>query len=123
MNELGESSEQLHREIGSFVADKVDVLVTIGDQARKFLARSAKESGLPITQVHSFDTPYEAGEFLDKSVQAGDIVLIKGSQDKVYSEEAIKPILTSGLDASTVLVRQSEVWKARKRASFLESRS
>jgi UDP-N-acetylmuramoyl-tripeptide--D-alanyl-D-alanine ligase len=71
MLELGRMSAQLHRELGKYAAG-VDLLIGIhGDAA------------LMVEQLPGalfFETPEEAGDFLRTFVQAGDVVLFKGSR-------------------------------------------
>ena len=90
--ELGEASEQLHREVGAYLAAlteqgrKADVLVTVGTQAA-FIADEAKNHGL--TQVMSFASNREASEYLRSTLAAGDVVLVKGSRG-MHTEEILK---------------------------------
>lgn len=116
MNELGEDSQKEHRKVGHEAA-KVDVLVTIGDLAQKYLAAGAIESGLNPAAAHSYDSPYKAGEFVKSIIQKGDVVLAKGSQNKVFAEEAVALILANPRDRKK-LVRQSKSWERKKRQQF-----
>jgi len=118
MNELGPHSISAHREVGEKAAKTVDLLVTIGDLAEKYLASSASQAGLSQESLKMFRTPYEAGHYLKSVVKKGDTVLVKGSQDGVYSEEAARILLDPSLDAKAVLVRQSVAWKKRKKKAF-----
>lgn len=93
--ELGECSEQLHREVGAYLAslkknDKmVDILITVGEQAA-FLAKEAKQCGLQ--QVSSFSSNPEASAYLKELLQEGDVVLVKGSRG-MKTEEIMKACL------------------------------
>ena len=93
--ELGECSEQLHREVGAYLAnlkknDKmVDVLITVGEQSI-FLAEEAKQQGLQ--QVSSFSSNPEASVYLKEFLQEGDVVLVKGSRG-MKTEEIMKMCL------------------------------
>lgn len=115
MNELGEYSEQAHTEIGELCdPSKVDVVVTLGPDANKFLAPAARDIGC---QVEEFDSPYDAGEYLKSIIKNDALVLIKGSQNKVFAEEAIKSILNDKSNTSR-LVRQSAYWMKIKEQQF-----
>lgn len=118
MNELGEHSIKSHQEVGAKAAEVVDMLITIGKNAEKYMATAANHAGLASDKIKVFRTPYEAGHYLKQYLNKGDIVLIKGSQGDVFSEEATRILLDDKIDASKVLVRQSEVWKKRKKKSF-----
>lgn len=112
MNQLGAMSEQAHKEIGALCDPaQLDLVVTIGPDANRYLAPAASAKGCV---VKSFNTPYEAGQYLVQTkIGRGTIILAKGSQDKVYAEEAIKLILADPKDASK-LVRQSKYWLDHK---------
>ena len=90
--ELGEVSEQLHREVGAYLAQlkeqdrTVDILLTVGEQAR-FLGEEAKKQGL--SSVFSFSSNEEASAYLKSLLQKGDVVLVKGSRG-MKTEEIIK---------------------------------
>src|SRR5581483_9254604 len=69
MNELGESSEEAHREIGAYCEPKqLNLVVTIGPDANKFTAEEPKKNGC---QVASFNDPYSAGEFVRNRMAHG----------------------------------------------------
>lgn len=112
MNELGKSSPGSHREIGEYCdPEKLQTVVTIGQEAKKYLAPAAKRRGC---EVVSFLDPYEAGTFVRTRIGPGSVVLFKGSQNGVFAEEAIKPVLANP-DDETRLVRQSTFWMRKKR--------
>lgn len=115
MNELGESSAEEHRKIGELLKiDMVEWVITIGEDAGKYLAPAAHAQGC---QVKSFQNAVQAGAFAHSVMQPGALVLIKGSQGGVYAEEAVKILLLDQNDASQ-LVRQSPAWMATKEAFF-----
>lgn len=115
MNELGEFSAQAHEDIGKTCDPKLlDYVITIGEQAEKYLAPAAANRGC---QVRSFSSPYEAGAFAHKVMQPGAVILVKGSQNRVFAEEAIK-VLLHDTDDEKMLVRQSEKWMQKKREQF-----
>ena len=113
MNELGSFSKQYHEEVGSFCdGKKLDFVVTIGKDAKEYLAPIAALAGC---EVKSYDTPVQAAEFVLSQLKPGGLVLVKGSQNKVFSEETVKLLLRSPADEAK-LVRQSPEWLAKKRA-------
>lgn len=115
MNELGEFSAQAHEDIGKACDPKVlDYVITIGEQAEKYLAPAAASKGC---QVRSFASPYEAGAFAHKVLEPQAVVLVKGSQNKVFAEEAIKVLLHQTADEK-MLVRQTEKWLKIKSEQF-----
>ena len=111
MNELGPHSEQAHRRIGKMVPQVADMLVTVGEAAR-FYAEEALSHGLSKDFVVQFDSAKAAGEFLKNKLRSGDVVLVKGSQNKIRMEYLVREIMQHPEQASDVLVRQDAYWKA-----------
>lgn len=115
MNELGKLSADAHKLIGELCDPKqLAWVVTIGPDANAHLAPAAAARGC---NVKEFGSPYQAGEFLQTKIEPGAVILAKGSQNKVFAEEAVKLLLADKEDASK-LVRQSDQWLKRKAKSF-----
>jgi UDP-N-acetylmuramoyl-tripeptide--D-alanyl-D-alanine ligase len=115
MNELGNTSQVAHREIGAYCdPTKLAAVVTIGQDANAYLASAARERGCV---VYESSSPYDAGDWVLEHMQAGAIVLLKGSQNGVFAEEALK-VLLANPDDESMLVRQSSHWSAIKRRQF-----
>lgn len=77
MLELGEFSEQLHRSVGKYVAEKqIDVLVAVGREA-KFMSDSAALSGM--AEIYYCNNNQEVVNYLKNNLQNDDVVLLKGS--------------------------------------------
>ncbi len=115
MNELGKISADAHTQIGEYCdPKKLNLVVTLGPDANKYLAPAAEAQGC---SVRSFDDPYSAGEFIKDQVKTGAIILAKGSQNKVFAEEAVKILLANKSDAKK-LVRQSDYWMKIKQKGF-----
>jgi UDP-N-acetylmuramyl pentapeptide synthase len=116
---INEMSEDLEREAHSEVAfhikkKKLQEVVLIGSLAKKYYAPILKTSGV---KFKWFSNPYRAGNYLEAEVVAGMVILVKGSQNGIYSEEVIPFILKDKEDIKQ-LVRQSEGWVKKKRESF-----
>ncbi len=115
MNEMGEMSKELHIQVGQKCdPKKLDKLITIGQDANLYLAEAAAQAGC---QVASFQSPFEIGEHLLHMDLADTAILFKGSQNGVFLEEAIKPILANKNDSKR-LVRQSKDWMQKKLNQF-----
>ena len=115
MNELGDSSAAEHEKIGRmFHPDIVEWVITIGDDAGKYLAPAAHAQGC---QVKSFANAVQAGAFAHSVLDKDALILVKGSQGGVFAEEAVKILLLDQSDASQ-LVRQSPAWMAHKEEFF-----
>ncbi len=78
MLELGPESAKLHREVGREIAEAgIDVLWGVRGMAREILA-GAGEAGM--TSTRFFDSAEKAAAAIVDEVQAGDLVLVKGSR-------------------------------------------
>ena len=115
MNELGEISQSEHEALGKmFGPDTVDWVITVGNDAEKYIAPAAHAKGC---QVKSFKNAVQAGAFAHSVMKQNALVLVKGSQNQVYTEEAIKILLLDQNDVKR-LVRQSPAWMATKEEFF-----
>ncbi|MCK9540293.1 Mur ligase family protein [Dokdonella sp.] len=115
MNELGQSSAAEHETLGHLCDPSLLAwVVTIGDEAEKYLAPAAKARGC---QVKSFKSAIDAGAFTRSVMEEGAVILAKGSQGDIFAEEAVKMLLHSTSD-DHMLVRQSPAWAARKSEFF-----
>jgi len=111
MNEMGINSPALHGQVGAYCdPSKLDLVITIGAEAAQSLAPAARERGC---EVVSFDHPLLAGRYAAEHLKKGAVVLAKGSQNGVYAEEALVPLLADPGDRAK-LVRQSPDWRACK---------
>lgn len=114
MNELGTSSEAEHKKLGE-LCDGVLLswVITIGEEAGKYLAPAAKARGC---QVKSFMSAIDAGAFARSVSEPGAAILVKGSQTNIYGEEAVKVLCLRGEDEE--LVRQDPHWLKIKDVFF-----
>lgn len=118
MNELGDHSAGEHERVGKHAASIVDLLIAIGPHAEKYLAPAAEQAGLAQENVKRFRTPYEAGYYIKGQAKSSDVILVKGSQNGVYSEEVSRILLDTKLDPAETLVRQSKDWRRKKKKAF-----
>ncbi|MFH0853232.1 MAG: UDP-N-acetylmuramoyl-tripeptide--D-alanyl-D-alanine ligase [bacterium] len=108
MAELGGYSTQGHTEVGLACAGQVDLLITVGKEART-IAKAALAEGLPESKIQSFDNSDQAGSFLKNELNKHDLVLVKGSQ-AARMEKVVKKILAYPDQADELLVRQGAGW-------------
>ena len=81
MRELGETSEQYHREAGAFLANQkneIGLLVCVGE-CSKWIAESAVSNGFS-SPIERFADSSAAAKAVSKLVGRGDLVLVKGSR-------------------------------------------
>lgn len=88
--ELGEVSEELHREVGRYIAGEhkkgntTDCLVTVGEAA-SYIAEEVKNSANDI-KVMSYDNRQDAADYLTGNLKKGDTVILKGSRGMKIDE-------------------------------------
>lgn len=89
MLELGERSDELHREAGHLIANcPIDILMTVGDRSDK-VAEAALADGFSGDRVIICKTNVEAVAHLRSILGEGDVALIKGSRG-MKMEEIVK---------------------------------
>ena len=110
MNELGEMTHEAHIKIGKRAAQVADILVAVGHEAPA-IKRGALEAGMKEEVVFTFFDSEEAGNFLKDRLKPGDLVLAKGSQNKVRMERFVKLIMKEPHKAERLLCRQGKAWQ------------
>ena len=81
MLELGEASEEWHRQAGREAARAgLGALVAVGSAPARALADGAIAAGMPATNVHYVPDSSQAADLTAQLVKAGDLVLVKGSR-------------------------------------------
>lgn len=111
MLELGRHTEEAHKYAGQEAAKFADFLVTIGPRAR-FIAEGALNQGMSEKNIFQFEESRKAGKFVEQLIEAGDIILVKGSQG-VRMERTVEEIIAHPEDKENLLVRQDEEWSRR----------
>jgi UDP-N-acetylmuramoyl-tripeptide--D-alanyl-D-alanine ligase len=81
MLELGDSSEELHRECGRAAAGlrKIDWIFGVQGYAADFVDAAVK-AGHPQERTRVFGNSQEAAKFLEQFIAPGDLLLLKGSR-------------------------------------------
>ena len=81
MLELGDRAEELHRACGAAAVEAgFTQVVAIGGPPAEALAAGARAAGLPAEAVTTWETAAAAAPAVSRLVQAGDLVLVKGSR-------------------------------------------
>jgi len=81
MLELGEFSDELHREAGRRAAAAgLDLLIGVGGSVAGAMTAEAVRSGMPERCVWHVSSKEEAADLALRQVRAGDLVLVKGSR-------------------------------------------
>ena len=86
MLELGDFSKELHEKVGKEVAkNKIDILVTIGTEARN-IAVGAEKEGMLESSIYEFATKEEAMPKIKELVKDNDNILVKASNAMKFDE-------------------------------------
>ena len=103
MLELGDISEESHRNVGKIVKQlNIDYLFVIGERSRD-IARGAKELGMYEDHIFHFPFTTEAGIFLQERIKENDIILVKGSRGSKM-EQVVYEIMAKPWKADELLV-------------------
>jgi UDP-N-acetylmuramoyl-tripeptide--D-alanyl-D-alanine ligase len=95
MLELGEASSTLHAAAGRDAAGAgLSALIAVGGAPAKALAEAAVDAGMPAGRVHYVEDSTRAAELAASIVEAGDLVLVKGSRG--VRTEVVVERLTAG---------------------------
>ncbi len=78
MLELGQYEQRGHEMVGIRAAEVVEELITVGERG-KMIANAALAAGLPVNKVTALEQVEQAIQYLQPNLQAGDVVLVKGS--------------------------------------------
>lgn len=81
MLELGDASEQAHRQTGEWAAETADILLAVGPNS----AAMAEAAGQKVTTLHCQNTQ-EVVEYLRLNLRPGDVVLAKASHAMQFEE-------------------------------------
>ncbi len=116
MLELGKYSTDEHKKVGALAGSFCSVLITVGMRAR-YIAEGALDAGMSEKNIYQFENSREAGKYLEKILEEGDVVLIKGSQgsgaQSIRMERVVEEIMAEPERKDELLVRQGEEWKKR----------
>ncbi len=109
MLELGNYTQQGHREVGHKTAElNIDFLLCVGERARD-IGRGAKEAGMGEERIYYFNDNEKAADFLQRMIKPNDLILIKGSQG-ARMEKVVKAVMAHPENAKLLLVRQDKPW-------------
>ncbi|CAN5196648.1 UDP-N-acetylmuramoyl-tripeptide--D-alanyl-D-alanine ligase [soil metagenome] len=116
MRELGEESKIEHEEVALRIAEVVDYVYLVGSMTKQYVL-PIMENKPQVKKVLWFSSALAAGKHLQESLPKNALILIKGSQNTLFLEEAIPYILQNKHDAEK-LCRQEAYWKETKQKYF-----
>lgn len=109
MNELGERSKDLHLIIGEIIPKFADILIAVGGDA-KYFKEGAISKGMDEKEAFFVNNVKEAVDLYRDLTKKGDVLLVKGSQNRVRLERFVKEFMEHPEMAKELLVRQEKEW-------------
>lgn len=117
MRELGKEEKIEHQTVAKKIVDiKPQQILLVGPNTKKYIIPKLIRL---VDGIRHFKNSIEAGEFLCKQLPYRSIILVKGSQNEIFLEEAIKKILKNKNDIQK-LCRQNDFW-LRKKSQYFQS--
>jgi UDP-N-acetylmuramyl pentapeptide synthase len=109
MRELGDESQIEHEAVTEEILKTADYLYCVGELTQRYVmpkVNTLKES------MH-FENSVKAGIYLRDNLPEKALVLVKGSQNTIFLEEAVKQLLKNTEDEKK-LCRQDNFWLKKK---------
>lgn len=92
MFELGDFSEELHKQVGEFVArEKIDILICSGEKS-KYIVDEAKKNGMDKRNIYFFENKNDIKNLVENLWREGDVILFKASNGMKYYDVVDKLI-------------------------------
>lgn len=106
MRELGSASEVAHIQLANQTAQVSNDVYCVGELSSQYLVPRLKQLNV---NSHVFANSYELGMYLANNLSKNSLILVKGSQNTIFLEEAVKQLLVDKNDVKR-LCRQSNYW-------------
>ncbi len=116
MRELWEFSEQEHRKIAWIIAQSADAIYLVWSESKKYILDELHKIWYDADAIFWSSSSKEIWELLLQHIPKRDqrsMIVFKWSQNTIFLEEAIKPLLKNEEDAKN-LPRQSKRWLQKK---------
>lgn len=122
MRELGEQAEAEHTQVAQKLSGIVDYLYTVGPLTAQYVIPTVKElmssrKKTSLKVADSFKSALQLALHVKSEIPKNAIILVKGSQNEIFLEEAVKFLLQNPADAKNVC-RQDEYWSRTKATYF-----
>lgn len=116
MRELGEGAKIEHEAVAERLKGIADYLYLVGPLTREYVLPSypLSPNNYSLKEIRWFANAKYAGEYLKVHLPTNALVLVKGSQNTIFLEEALKYILADKDDVKN-LTRQSSFWQGLKK--------
>jgi len=116
MRELGKEAKVEHLAVAEELLTAADEVFLVGPLMRAYVLPYLKKHKKPVQWLVDAD---KAGAVVGDKLKKGDIILVKGSQNTLFLEAAVKKMMKNPQEADKLLCRQGAYWQKRRRASGL----
>lgn len=109
LRELGQQTQLEHQRLANYlVQSPLAEIVLVGPEMKKY--------ALPIlnNKARWFRNAYLASQYLKNQLQAGDLLLVRGSQNTILLEIAVEQLMAKPHLAEQLLCRRGEFWEKRR---------
>ncbi len=113
MLELGKYTVEAHQSMAEFIINAGVELVFLVGMRAKFIGEALIENGFRKENIFEFSNSIEASTEVEKIIQEGDLILVKGSQG-VRMEKIVEEIMAHPENKERLLVRQEKEWQQKK---------
>lgn len=120
MLELGDMTQEAHRHLAARISQSADEVYLVGQAMQTYLYDELVKLWFNEQNIHKVSSSKACGSAIQHMLPTRErcsLVVIKWSQQNIYMEESIVPILKNKSD-SVLLCRQSELWKRKKENYF-----
>ena len=118
MRELGELTESKHKLAARFISNYCDYVVLVGPAMKKYTYPELMKLRFPKNKIKLFNTSEKVGIFMKERIKNGDIVLVKGSQNTIFLETAVRDLIVESKKSNEVLCRQNKYWDKVRQEFF-----
>lgn len=110
MREMGTETEHAHKEVAQKAEEMADLIVLVGPLMEQYVLPFVSK-----TKSHWFPNALQASQFLTSQIQAGDCVLVKGSQNTILLETVVEKLMAHPEQAEKLLCRRGSYWEAKRK--------
>ncbi len=111
MRELGQDSKKEHERVAQEAVKDIDYIVTIGEMTKKYFIPKAIRLGFDKNNIKSFENSPQAAEFVKGIIREGDLIIVKGSQNKIFTEVVVENIID---DDKNLICRRGKYWEEQR---------
>lgn len=110
MRELGQATQQEHEQAALVASRIFDQVFLIGPAMTNFATPIFSKHHIP---TQTFTNPWQAIPALQSTLQPGDLLFVKGSQNTILLETTIEPLLANPTDRQ-YLCRRGKFWENQR---------